>query len=390
MVQSSVGSWWSGIARLICINRQLCETAFTSQPCSESEANLSVTTVSDLLTFDEIIDARSPSEYAEDHIPGAINLPVLNDCERERVGTLYKQVSSFEAKKIGAALVSRNIAQYLEGYLANKPKSYRPLVYCWRGGSRSGSLTHILQKIGFGAVQLDGGYKAYRRHVIAELVHLPAQLNYRVVCGPTGSGKSRLLQALAQDGAQVLDLEAMAAHRGSLLGALPNQPQPSQKSFESAIWYALTRFDPARPVFVESESKKIGALRIPDTLLVAMRASSCVRLEVPLAARVQLLVEDYAHFLLDSALINTQLSHLVTLRGNDTVQAWQELANQHSWVELVSSLLTQHYDPAYLRSLSNNYPTEASDLSFSTADLSFAGLQLLAQQIHAACPAHKQ
>ncbi|MDO9220363.1 MAG: tRNA 2-selenouridine(34) synthase MnmH [Thiobacillus sp.] len=348
---------------------------------------MSIASVSDLLTFDEVIDVRSPSEYAEDHIPGAINLPVLNDVERERVGTLYKQVSSFEAKKVGAALVSRNIAQHLEDYLANKPKSYRPLVYCWRGGSRSGSLTYILQKIGFGAAQLDGGYKAYRRHVIAELLDLPARLKYRVVCGPTGSGKSRLLHALTDEGAQVLDLEAMAAHRGSLLGALPDQPQPSQKSFESTIWFALTRFNPAHPVFVESESKKIGALRVPDTLLAAMRSSSCLRLEVPLAARVQLLIEDYAHFLHDSNLINTQLSHLVTLRGNDTVLAWHALANQHSWDELVTALLEQHYDPAYLKSLSNNYPAEASDLSFDTADLSSAGLQLLAQKIHAACPA---
>ena len=350
---------------------------------------MSIATVSDLLTFEEVIDVRSPGEYAEDHIPGAINLPVLNDAERARVGTLYKQVSSFEAKKVGAALVSRNIAHHLESYLADKPKSYRPLVYCWRGGSRSGSLTHILQKIGFGATQLDGGYKAYRRHVIAELAKLPAQLTYRVVCGPTGSGKSRLLQALVEEGLQVLDLEVLAAHRGSLLGALPGQAQPTQKNFESAVWFALTQFDPARPVFVESESKKIGALRVPEALITSMRASPCVRLEVPLAARVQLLIEDYAHYLNnDASAINSQLSRLVALRGNDTVQAWHELANRQAWDELVASLLEQHYDPAYLRSLSNNYPSEASDLSFNSADLSGAGMQRLAQKIKAACPAH--
>lgn len=353
----------------------------------ESKTRLNIATVSDLLGFDEVIDVRSPSEFAEDHFPGAINLPVLDDAERVRVGTLYKQTSSFDAKKVGAALVSRNIAQFLEGYLADKPKSYQPLVYCWRGGSRSGSLTHVLQKVGFAAVQLDGGYKAYRRHVIAELAHLPAQLTYRVVSGPTGSGKSRLLQALANQGAQVLDLEALAAHRGSLLGALPNRPQPSQKSFESAIWYALVHFDPTRPVFVESESKKIGALRIPDTLILAMRASTCVRLEVPLEARIQLLTEDYAHFLGDANLINNQLSHLITLRGKETIKAWQELANRQAWGELVTALLTEHYDPAYFKSLSNNYPAEANDLSFSSADLSSSGLQLLAQKIHAACPA---
>lgn len=341
-------------------------------------------TVADLPAFPDIIDVRSPGEFAEDHIPGAVNLPVLDDAERERVGTLYKQVSSFEAKKVGAALVSRNIAQHLETWFADKPKSYRPLVYCWRGGSRSGSLTHILQKIGFGAVQLDGGYKAYRRHVVAELARLPAQFDYRVVCGPTGSGKSRLLQILAADGAQVLDLEALAAHRGSLLGALPNQPQPTQKSFESAIWHALSRFDPARPVFVESESKKIGALRVPDALIMAMRASACLRLEVPLAARVQLLTEDYEHFLHDPETINRQLGYLAPLRGSETIAAWQALANEQAWSDLVATLLDQHYDPTYLKSLAKNYASTPSDQIYRTDDLSISGLQQLARAILAA------
>lgn len=341
-------------------------------------------TVDELAAFDEIIDVRSPSEFAEDHIPGAINLPVLSDAERARVGTLYKQVSSFEAKKIGAALVARNIAQHLDTWFANKPKSYRPLVYCWRGGSRSGSLTHILQKIGFAAMQLDGGYKAYRRHVVAELARLPAQLTYRVVSGPTGSGKSRLLLALAAEGAQVLDLEVLAAHRGSLLGALPGQAQPSQKIFESAIWSVLNGFDPARPVFVEAESKKIGALRVPDALITAMHASPCLQLDVPLAARVQLLTEDYAHFLHDPETINRQLGFLTTLRGSETIAAWQALATRQAWSELVTILLEQHYDPAYLKSLSRNYTPSAADLAFHAEDLSTAGMLRLAREILAA------
>lgn len=340
--------------------------------------------VTELQAFDEVIDVRSPGEFAEDHIPGAINLPVLSDAERERVGTLYKQVSSFEAKKVGAALVSRNIAQHLDSHFADKPKSYHPLVYCWRGGSRSGAMTHILQKIGFPADQLDGGYKAYRRHVVSELASLPSRFSYRVVCGTTGSGKSRLLQELESAGAQVLDLEVLAAHRGSLLGALPDQPQPTQKRFESDIWYALTRFDPKRTVYVESESKKIGALRVPDALIIAMRASACLRLEVPLEARVKLLIEDYAHFLHDPVTISSQLAHLIPLRGGETVSAWQDLAHQQSWDQLVAALLQQHYDPAYLRSLSTNYAPAPTDLGFSTADLSQNGLQKLARDILAA------
>ncbi|MHB1215807.1 MAG: tRNA 2-selenouridine(34) synthase MnmH [Thiobacillus sp.] len=341
-------------------------------------------TVAELTAFDAIIDVRSPGEFAEDHIPGAINLPVLSDAERARVGTLYKQVSSFEAKKIGAALVSRNIAQHLDTWFVDKPKSFKPLVYCWRGGSRSGSLTHILQKIGFAAMQLDGGYKAYRRHVVAELAHLPSRFVYRVVSGPTGSGKSRLLLALASEGAQVLDLEVLAAHRGSLLGALPGQAQPSQKSFESAIWSALSGFDPARPVFVESESKKIGALRVPDTLLAAMHASACLKLDVPMAARVQLLTEDYAHFLQDPETINGQLGFLTALRGSETIAAWQALATRQAWPELVAVLLEQHYDPAYLKSLSRNYTPSATDLAFHADDLSASGMLRLAREILAA------
>jgi len=341
-------------------------------------------TVADLPAFTDIIDVRSPGEFAEDHVPGATNLPILNDAERERVGTLYKQVSSFEAKKVGAALVSRNIAQHLETWFADKPRSYRPLIYCWRGGSRSGSLTHVLQKIGFAAEQLEGGYKAYRRHIVAELERLPARFTYRVICGPTGSGKSRLLHALASENAQVLDLEALAAHRGSLLGALPDQVQPSQKSFESAIWFALSRFDPERCVFVESESKKIGALRLPDALITTMRASACVQLEVPLATRVRLLTEDYMHFLHDPEMINRQLGHLVALRGSETIAAWQALANARAWPDLVTALLEQHYDPAYLKSLAKNYAAAPPDRTFRTEDLSLSGLRQLARTILAA------
>ncbi|MFP5409589.1 MAG: tRNA 2-selenouridine(34) synthase MnmH [Gammaproteobacteria bacterium] len=335
----------------------------------------------DLAAFDDIIDARSPGEFAEDHLPGAINLPVLDDAERARVGTLHKQASAFDAKKVGAALVARNIATHLDAWFAGKPKGYRPLVYCWRGGNRSGALTHILQKIGFPAVQLDGGYKAYRRHVVAELERLPAEFNFRVVLGPTGSGKSRLLQALDACGAQALDLEALAAHRGSLLGALPGQPQPTQKSFESAIWAALKRFDPARPVFVESESKKIGSLQVPEALIKAMRSSPCIRLDVPLAARVALLIEDYAHFLDDPEAINERLAHLAELRGRDTVAAWQALSRQRAWPALVAALLEQHYDPAYLKSLSHNYAPSPADRTLHIDDVSPEGLRRIAQTL---------
>ena len=307
-----------------------------------------------LEAFDSIIDVRSEGEFALDHIPGAINCPVLNDEERIRVGTLYKQVNAFEAKKVGAALVSRNIGRHLEELFADKPRDWKPLVYCWRGGNRSGALAHVLAKIGWPAIQLDGGYKAYRNHVSAALAEPPA-LSFQVVCGTTGSGKSRLLQVLAGLGAQVLDLEQLAEHRGSVLGSLPSQPQPSQKMFDSRVWHAVRGFDPARPVFVESESKKVGQLRVPDVLMDAMRASPCIALNLSRANRVRLLMEDYDHFTTDPALLNTQLDCLVQLHGREKIGGWHDKANSGRMPELVDELLGEHYDPAYLRSIDRNF-----------------------------------
>lgn len=318
--------------------------------------NPRVATVSQLSDFDEIIDVRSPAEYAEDHIPGAISAPVLDDEQRAEVGTLYTQVSPFVAKKRGATLIARNIAHHLDNLFNERPKQWKPLVYCWRGGQRSGAMAHILAQVGWSTGRLDGGYKNYRRQVLADLDTLPDTLQFRVVCGPTGSGKSRLLHVLQEQGAQVLDLEALAQHRGSLLGNLPDEPQPSQKMFESRIWDVLRRCDPKRPVFVEAESKKIGLLSTPERLLERMRASECLLIEAPVESRVQLLMEDYAHFLSDPALLIERLTPLMPLHGRQVLDHWQQLAQEGHWVELVEKLLTQHYDPAYLRSTSHNFP----------------------------------
>jgi tRNA 2-selenouridine synthase len=333
-------------------------------------------------SFDAIIDARSPGEYALDHLPGAINAPVLDDEQRIRVGTMYKQIDSFEAKKLGAALVARNIAMHIEQLWLDKPRDWRPLVYCWRGGNRSGAIAHILAKIGWPVVQLDGGYKAFRQHVNAALEQAPA-LNFKVICGTTGSGKSRLLEVLHAHGAQVLDLEQLAAHRGSVLGSLPSQPQPSQKAFESRIWAVLRRFDPSRPVFVESESKKVGQLRVPAVLMETMRASDCVALTLSRDHRVQLLMEDYRHFLLSPATLNDQLHHLTPLHGREKIARWQAMSDAGEMAPLVGELLADHYDPAYLRSIDRNFikfgqatPLELDDIG--DAAFSAAALRLIA------------
>jgi tRNA 2-selenouridine synthase len=304
--------------------------------------------------FDAIIDVRSEGEFALDHIPGAINCPVLDNEERIRVGTMYVQVNSFEAKKVGAALVSRNIARHIEQLWLDKPRDWKPLIYCWRGGNRSGAMAHVLARIGWPAIQLDGGYKAYRAHVSAALAE-PPRLSYKVICGTTGSGKSRLLEVLDSIGAQVLDLEQLAAHRGSVLGNLPSQPQPSQKMFETRIWDKLRNFDPALPVFVESESKKVGNLRVPDAVMEQMRASPCISLTLARPNRVRLLMEDYRHFTDDPTLLNTQLECLVKLHGRDKITVWHDMANSGRMPQLVDELLVDHYDPAYIRSIDRNF-----------------------------------
>ncbi len=308
-----------------------------------------------LREFDAVIDVRSPAEFSEDHVPGAISCPVLEDTERARVGTLYKQVSPFDAKKLGAALVAKNIARHIEERFINMPREWKPLVYCWRGGKRSGAMAHILREIGWDAWSIEGGYKAYRHFIVDTLSSLPLEYRFRVIHGTTGSGKSRLLRALESAGAQVLDLEDLAAHRGSVLGNLPDRPQPSQKMFETLLWDALRRCDATRPVFVEGESKKIGQLQVPEALMHAMRGSECVLLQAGRATRIALLSDEYRHFFTDPQSLYAQLDCLRGLYGERTIDDWKRLAAEGAWDTLVGSLLEDHYDPAYQRSASRNY-----------------------------------
>lgn len=329
---------------------------------------ITTATVAQLDGFDEVIDVRSEDEFADDHIPGAINCPVLNNAQRAEVGTIYKQVSAFDAKKVGAALVSENIARHLRERFSDKPRNWHPLVYCWRGGGRSGALAHVLAQIGWRVARLDGGYKAYRRAVIDNLQTLPPRFTWRVVCGMTGTGKSRFLRALATAGAQVLDLEALAAHRGSVLGNLPGAPQPPQKLFESRIWQALLGFDTSRPVFVESESKKIGVLRVPEGLIAAMWQSETIVLDASIATRVELLKQEYVHFVGDAAALNAQLACLTPLHGRTVIDRWSAMAREDQWDALTEELLVRHYDPTYTRAIVKHYPSLGGAACLHVAD----------------------
>ncbi|HBB33182.1 MAG TPA: tRNA 2-selenouridine(34) synthase MnmH [Cyanobacteria bacterium UBA8803] len=327
-------------------------------------------------SYSEIIDVRSPSEFAEDCLPGAINLPVLDDNERAQVGTIYKQVSPFQARKVGAALVARNIARHLENHFADQDRDYHPLVYCWRGGQRSNSMAQVLSHVGWGVTILEGGYKTYRAYVRQQLEHLPAQFTYQVLSGLTGSGKTHILRQLAQFSVQILDLEGLANHRGSLLGQeWQGQPlaQPSQKHFESLLWQALQNLDPRKLVWVEAESNKIGQIYLPPLLWQKMKQASCVEIQLPLAARIAWLLKQYPHFAAHSDLLKQKLESLKSRYGGQKLREWHSLIDAGQGHALVGDLLAYHYDPAYQRSIGRSYQPPA--LTLQIPDLSEASLE---------------
>lgn len=297
-----------------------------------------------------MIDVRSPAEFAEDHAPGAINLPVLTDQERAEVGTIYVQESRFRARRIGAAYVARNIARHLEGALADRTGSFQPLVYCWRGGQRSHAMATILSQVGWRTTLLAGGYKTWRRHVSARLYDAPLPLSLVLIDGYTGSGKTEVLQRLAERGHQVIDLEGLAAHRGSLFGGLADQPQPSQKMFESRLLCTLDALDPARPVIVEAESSKVGERMVPPALWQLMAQAPRIELSASPQARAGYLVRTYRDIASDRAALDEAMRRLPTPPGRKRLEAWGQLADAGDFEALALELMELHYDPAYRRS----------------------------------------
>ncbi len=314
-----------------------------------------VESMQDLDRFDTIIDARSEAEFSLDRLPGAVNWPTLNNQERHEIGTIYKQVNPFEARKRGGAIAARNIANHIERHVLGKPREWKPLIYCWRGGQRSGSLSLVLSQIGFRVSLVEGGYKAFRAALVADTTRMAASFDYRVVCGATGSGKTRLLCALARCGAQVLDLEALASHRSSVLGAIPGVQQPAQKAFDTRIWDVLRRFDPGRPVYVESESRKVGNVAVPIALMAALRQGPCLNLVLDNAQRVALLMEDYDFFARDVEAFCERLDVLSELRGKEVVTAWKTSLRLGRIEAVVQDLLACHYDPGYQQSMQRNF-----------------------------------
>jgi len=331
-------------------------------------------------SYDLIIDARSPREYEEDHIPGAINLPVVDNAEFAEVGTLHR-TDPLAAYQLGARYSLMNIARHIEQCISKYPAKSRILVYCFRGGKRSKVWFDVLDTIGYRVEKYKGGWKAYRRWVNEEMAAFPANFRYIVVSGPTGCGKTRLLGALHKAGAQVLDLEGIATHRGSIIGAVPGKQQPSQKMFDSLLLRRLQEFDPGRPVWVESESKKIGKVQLPDALLGAMRSGLTIAVDAAMPQRVQLLREDYAHFEQDPAALIERLSYLRPLIGGEEFAAWEDLAGRREVPALFERLMRNHYDPTYRRSILRNYPEIDQSPKIQLDNLSAEGLLPVAREL---------
>ena len=298
-------------------------------------------------TFDTIIDVRSPLEYEEDHIIGSINCPVLNDQERIIVGTIYKKESTFKAKIIGSSLTARNIAKHIEEKFINQQGSWQPLVYCWRGGQRSKAFSIILSEVGWRTCQLEGGYKKYRNEVINFLNRIGSKLKIILISGKTGSAKTKILQNIKLQGGQILDLENLANHKGSLLGKIPGLKQPSQKLFESKLYHQIKQLDLRKNVYIEAESSKIGNIHIPKTIWAKMIVSPRIEIEADLELRSSFLLKDYRYMCENPELIKPIIYGLKNRLSKKLINDWLELITKKLWLDLTKSFLENHYDPSY-------------------------------------------
>ncbi|MDG1982024.1 MAG: tRNA 2-selenouridine(34) synthase MnmH [Alphaproteobacteria bacterium] len=297
--------------------------------------------------FDTIIDVRSPLEFIEDHIVGAINCPVLSDLERQKVGTIYKKESSFKAKIIGSSLTAKNIAFHIENKFMEKKGSWQPLIYCWRGGQRSKAFSIVLSEVGWRTNQLKGGYKEYRNQVINFLDNIGPKLKITLISGKTGSAKTKILKSIENEGGQILDLEGLANHKGSLLGKIPDLIQPSQKFFESLIFNKIQNLNLKDKIYIEAESSKIGNIHIPKSIWKKMIKSPRIEISANVELRAKFLVSDYDYMCNNPTLINPIIKGLKNRLSKKLFDEWTNLIDRKKWFDLTKSFLENHYDPSY-------------------------------------------
>ena len=266
------------------------------------------------------------------------------------IGTMYKQKSKFEAKKLGASIVSKNISDHLKNYLYNKNRDWLPLIYCWRGGQRSYALATILDQIGWKVEVVDGGYKSFRKH-ISEFLNRNIDRYYLILLtGNTGTAKTKVLNLIEKRNGQTIDLESLANHKGSVFGS-QGQKQPSQKLFETLIYDKLVNLKTNEPIFVEAESNKIGNLHIPKEFWKLMKSAPQIELSATLEKRAKFLVDEYSEITTDLDLLEKQITSLSTIAGHKVVESWLLMAKNKEFYELVKQLMEKHYDPRYKRSL---------------------------------------
>ncbi|SMG61272.1 tRNA 2-selenouridine(34) synthase MnmH [Paraburkholderia susongensis] len=342
-----------------------------------------------LKKFGLIIDARSPREFAEDHLPGAINLPVVFDDEYAEVGTAHR-TDPMRAYQIGVAYSLKNIARHLELPYFQTGRRMAILVYCFRGGKRSKLWSDTLETIGYKVERLPRGWKGYRSWVLQTLDELPRQLQLNVLSGPTGCGKTSLLIALRKAGAQVLDLEAIASHRGSIIGAIPGRPQPSQKLFDSLLLAEISRFDLSKAVWIESESKRIGRVQLPTALFDRMHDGRVFEVETPMSERIAMWHREYPHFERDPVGLVSKLAYLKELIGGTTLQKWTQFAELGEIDELFESIMLDYYDPAYARSTKKNYRRAQNPTRIQLETLDSEHLARVAERLIVSCdvPVH--
>jgi tRNA 2-selenouridine synthase len=319
--------------------------------------------VSEFLRSDRtLIDVRSQGEFDESHILEAINIPLLNNEERVQVGTAYKQVGKEAAIEIGYQLIIPRKDQILDNLIQTTGK--KPIkLYCARGGMRSQLMANYFSDNGYDVVVLEGGYKAYRNHVLSQISNYT---NLIILSGYTGSGKTEILNELRGLNAQVLDLEKLANHKGSVFGALGNSQQPKSAEFHNLIYNELSMFDNSKPIWVENESFRIGNIFLPRELWLNLKNSPGVELHIPFNDRVEFTKKHYGNF--NSEDVGRCINYLRKRLGDEKTNQLLELLNDNNAEEIIRSLLL-YYDKAYEFGREKRKCHNYVKLSFETMDI---------------------
>lgn len=294
-----------------------------------------------------IIDVRSPAEYEQAHIPGALNLPLFSNEERELVGTIYKQKGKVKAVTAGLEIVGPKLVTFTKFALSLKSESI--LIHCWRGGMRSASMAWLLETVGLKCNILTGGYKSYRKYIREQL---ETPYNIILLGGFTGSGKTDLLKILDKSGNQIIDLEGLAHHKGSAFGAIGESPQPSTEMFENILYKELSKLDSSKPIWVEDESRNIGRVFIPEPFWLQMRQSPLVVIDATFEQRVERLMRDYGGYQTES--LKASIQKIEKRLGYDKCKLALEACENNN-IKTAAQICLLYYDKAYNSQLVNRF-----------------------------------